>query len=250
MGVIRVLVIHRMPEEGVGLAARLCSHGFDATAYMTLGSRGFRIIRQDPPQVIVIDLTRLPSYGKTMGVLLRQSKSLRAIPLVFIEGDPEKTPQVRKLLPDAVYATWARIAPAIRRAASAPSQAPLPPPPHDTPLLQKLGIGEKSEVAILHAPVDFALPGIKPRKTVSDEGVVMTFHLASATLQRELPQIAAIMQPGRRVWVVWPKKAGKGTSDLTMPRIREMAKAFGLIDYKVCAVDETWSAMALGRQRR
>jgi hypothetical protein len=59
-----------------------------------------------------------------------------------------------------------------------------------------------------------------------------------------------MMRKGRRVWVLWPKKASAVPSDLTMARIRQMASGFGLVDYKVCAVDETWSAMTLGKRRK
>jgi hypothetical protein len=52
------------------------------------------------------------------------------------------------------------------------------------------------------------------------------------------------------VWVLWPKKASATPSDLTMVRIRQMASGFGLVDYKVCAVDATWSAMTLGKRRK
>jgi len=64
--------------------------GFEAEAYPVLGSKGFPGIRENPPDVIVIDLTRMPSYGKVMGAMLRESKAMRAIPLVFIKGDPRK----------------------------------------------------------------------------------------------------------------------------------------------------------------
>jgi hypothetical protein len=59
-----------------------------------------------------------------------------------------------------------------------------------------------------------------------------------------------MMRKGRRVWVLWPKKASGVAGDLTMVRIREMAAPFGLVDYKVCAVDATWSGMTLGKRRR
>jgi len=87
---VRVLVIHRDTMEATAWAARLCELGFGATPYLSLGAKGFRGIRQDSPHAILIDLTRLPSYGKAMGVLLRERKSLSAIPLVFVEGDPDK----------------------------------------------------------------------------------------------------------------------------------------------------------------
>jgi hypothetical protein len=247
--VVRVLVVHRDPQEAIERASRLCALGFDAAAYQSLGSKGFRGIRQDPPHAILIDLTRLPSYGKAMGVLLRQQKSLRTIPLVFVEGDPDKAAQVRELLPDAVYTTWAKVSSAIRKGIrQAPSEG-LPPRDPGTPLLTKLGIGEHSRVAVLHPPEGFELSGVRTQKQVGDADVVMVFFRSGAALSRELPGLAAMMRKGRRVWVLWPKKASGTAGDLTMVRIREMARPFDLVDYKVCAVDATWSGMTLGKRR-
>ena len=78
----RVLVIHRKPAIAVERARRLCSEGLDATAYPTLGPSSFRQIRANLPDVILIDLTELPSYGRAMAVLLRVQKGTRNIPLV------------------------------------------------------------------------------------------------------------------------------------------------------------------------
>jgi hypothetical protein len=247
--VTRVLVIHRDTAEATERASRLRALGFDATAYLSLGARGFRGIRQDPPHAILIDLTRLPSYGKAMGVLIRRQKSLGSIPLVFVEGDPDKTAQVRAVLPDAVYTTWAKAEPAIRRAIR---QAPLeasPPRDPGRPLLTKLGIGTASRVAMLHAPEGFELPGVSAQKQVGEADVVMIFLRSSAALGRELPGLGGMLRKGRRVWLLWPKKASGTPSDLTMVRIRHMVSEFGLVDYKVCAVDETWSGMTLGKRR-
>ena len=184
-----------------------------------------------------------------MGVLLRQHKSLGSIPLVFVEGDPDKAAQVRAVLPDAVYTTWAKVAAAIGKAIRQAPQEAAPPRDPDTPLLTKLGIGEQTCVAVLHPPEGFELPGVRAQKQVGEADVVMSFFRSSAALGRELPAVAAMMRKGRRVWVLWPKKASGAAGDLTMVRIREMASAFGLVDYKVCAVDETWSAMTLGKRR-
>jgi hypothetical protein len=248
--VTRVLVIHRDMLEGTAWAARLRALGFDATAYPTLGVKGFRGIRHDPPQAILIDLTRLPSYGKAMGVLLRQQKSLGAIPLVFVEGDPDKAAQVRAVLPDAVYTAWAKAPSAIRRAIRQAPRQVMPPRDPGTPLLTKLGIGEQSRVAVLHPPEGFALSGVQTQRQVGEADVVMIFFRNSAALDRQLPDVAGMMRKGRRVWVLWPKKASGLDSDLTMVRIRQMAAGFGLVDYKVCAVNETWSAMTLGKRRK
>ena len=246
----RVLVIHRDTAEAAGWASRLRALGFAATPYLCLGAKGFRGIRQDPPHAILIDLTRLPSYGKAMGVLLRQQKALGGIPLVFVEGDPDKAAQVRTVLPDAVFTTWAKIAAAIPRAIRQAPREATPPRDPGTPLLAKLGIGESSRVALLHAPDGFELPGVRTQKQVDEADVVMIFFRNSVALGSELPELAAMMRRGRRVWVLWPKKASGASGDLTMVRIRQMASGLGLVDYKVCAVDATWSAMTLGKRRK
>ena len=246
---IRVLVICRGVEDALSRASRLQGMGFEATAYPTTGTRGFRGIRQEPPQVMVIDLVRMPSYGLAMGVLLRQQKQLGLIPLVFVEGDPEKAAKVRATLPDALYVTWERIDGAIRKAAAAPARTPMVPRLPENPVVKKLGIAEGSKVALLHAPVGFVLAGVSPVKRADDADVVLSFHQGSISLAHDLPAIAELMRKGRRVWVLWPKRTSGTASDLTMPAIRAMAGGVGLVDYKVCAVDAKWSAMALGKRR-
>lgn len=247
---LRVLVIHRDTEEAIERASRLRALGFDAAPYMSLGAKGFRGIRQDLPHAILIDLTRLPSYGKAMGVLLRQQKSLGVIPLVFVEGDPEKSAQVRAVLPDAAFTVWAKVAAAIPKAIRQAPREASPPRDPGRPLLAKLGIDEASRVAMVHAPEGFVLPGVRAQKQAGECDVVLVFFRSSAALGRELPELAGMLRKGRRVWVLWPKQASGADSDLSMTRIREMVKAVGLVDYKVCAVDGMWSGMVLGRRRK
>lgn len=252
----RVLVIHRDVSEAAERARRLREQGFDAEAYTSLGAKGFRAIRANLPAVALIDLTRLPSYGKAMGALLRQSPSLRTIRLVFVEGDPEKTASVREMLPDAVIAPWPRIAAAIRRAIAQVPKSPLPPRLPGTSLATKLGIRPGSLVALVRAPAGFET-GLGPmpesatfQKQAGEADVVMMFFKSAAALGRELPALPSLMRKGRKVWVLWPKQASAQAGDLTMVRIREMASPFGLVDYKVCAVDSTWSGMILGLRRQ
>jgi hypothetical protein len=251
----RILVVNHDLAEGAERAARLRSQGWDAEPYTSLGAKGFRGIRANPPAVVLIDLIRLPSYGKAMGVLLRQQKSLRAIPLVFIEGDPEKTAQVRETLPDAVFASWPKIGAALHRAIGRAPKSPLPPQPSRKPLLAKLGIAEGSVAALLRAPEGFEQilgplpPGARLQKHTGEADVVLIFVKSAAALGRELPPLAGAMRPGRKLWIVWPKQTSALAGDLTMVRIRAMANPFGLVDYKVLAVDQTWSGMLLGLRR-
>jgi hypothetical protein len=245
-----VLVIHRDVAEAAARAARLRSQAIDAEPYLKLGGTGFRTIRASPPDAIVIDLTQLPSFGRYVGAMLRESKALRSIPLVFIEGDPEKTAKVRATLPDAVFAPWARIVPAIERAIRGAPKTPMLPVNPGTPLLTKLGVKEGCGVALIHTPKDFQLPKGSWRRTTPEKADVMiAFYPSAAALGRELPTLADTLRKGLRLWIAWPKKAGDAASDLSMPRIREMAQVYGMTDYKVCALDAKWSGMVLGRRR-
>lgn len=212
-------------------------------------------MRAHPPDAIAIDLMELPSYGRSMGVLLRQQKATRPIPLIFIEGDPEKTPRARELFPDAIFTDWRGFGPALERAIRGAPAEPGVPNPFTSALLQKLRIREGAAVALLGAPEGFAktlgaLPaGCRITRRMPENGVILIFVRSAAALDRELPRIASELRPGRIFWVLWPKRAAKGPADLTMPAIRRMAAGWGLVDYKVCAVDETWSGMAIGRRR-
>jgi hypothetical protein len=250
--VTRVLVIHSAPAEAAALAGRLSEQGFDAYPCLTPGTKALRAIRANPPEVIVVDLTRLPSYGKAMGALLRESKSSRTIPLVFLVGDPEKTAAVREILPDAVYAPWAKAGTAIRRAIAHAPKDPMPPRRPLRTLPAKLGIAEGSVVAMLHAPDGFALDvpdGVRVQKHAGEADVVLMFVRSAAALGRELPALARAMRKGRRLWLLWPKKTSRVKSNLTLLRICEMALPYGLAASKVCAVDATWSGISLGQRR-
>jgi hypothetical protein len=182
--------------------------------------------------------------------LLREQKSLRTIPLVFIEGDPEKAAQVRGMLPDAVYATWAKAASAIHKAIARAPAEPLAPIAPNTPLLAKLGVRQDSRVAMIHAPREFRLPEGSWRRTQpAAADVVVAFYQSAAALDRELSMLARLMQKGRKLWIAWPKKGGSAPGDLAMVRIQAMIETYGLTQYKVCAIDEKWAGMVLGIRR-
>jgi hypothetical protein len=254
--VARVLVIHRKPAIAVERARRLCCEGLDAAAYPALGPRAFREIRANPPDAIVIDLTELPSYGRTMGVLLREQKGTRNIPLVFLKGDPEKVARVREVLPDAVFATWPKAAPVILRAIEGAPAEGAAPNVAATPLVKKLRIAVDSAVAILEAPENIRailgpLPkGVQIVTKMADADLALLFVKSAAALSRALPRLAAQMTRGRTLWICWPKRTSSMPCDLTLTVIREMVRPYDLVDSKLCAIDATWSATAITRRRQ
>ena len=250
----RVLVIHWNAPEAAERAERLRGRGFEADWYAGPGGAAFRALGENPPDAIVIDLGRIPSQGGAAGIALRQRKATRLVPLIFIEGDPEKTAAVRAMLPDAGYTTWPKIGAALRRALrQAPSQ-PLAPDTFagysGTPLPKKLRIREDSVVALLHASEGFQgklaplPPGVRFERQVDEADVILAFVKSTAAFGRELPALVRTMRKGRTLWIVWPKKTSALAGDLDERAVREMGLAAGLVDYKVCAVDETWSGLA------
>lgn len=75
--------------------------------------------------------------------------------------------------------------------------------------------------------------------------VAHIFTASRAELERELERLRPLLAPAGMIWVSWPKRASKVPTDITEDTIREIAFPHGLVDVKVCAVDETWSGLKL-----
>jgi hypothetical protein len=121
-----------------------------------------------------------------------------------------------------------------------------------TPLATKLGIKEGHRVVLLGAPSGFAsslepLPPIKIATTLrgAAANVVVLFVTRRAELEQKLASVRAALDPAGGFWVAWPKKASKVPTDITEQTIRDVALPTGLVDNKVCAIDDTWSGLRL-----
>jgi hypothetical protein len=57
------------------------------------------------------------------------------------------------------------------------------------------------------------------------------------------------MREGRTLWLIWPKKTSALAGDLGEKQVREMGLAAGLVDFKICAVDEVWSGLAFALRK-
>jgi hypothetical protein len=118
-----------------------------------------------------------------------------------------------------------------------------------TPLARKLGIEEGSTLAILGAPtdVDLDLPAgvVVKRRTAGRADVVVAFFRKRAELERRLGSLERMIRPDGGLWVAWPKRASGVATDMTDGVVRDFALPRGLVDNKVCAIDETWTALRL-----
>ncbi|MEY2398512.1 MAG: hypothetical protein QOJ00_1686 [Actinomycetota bacterium] len=121
-----------------------------------------------------------------------------------------------------------------------------------TPLPKKLGIKEGSRVAVLHKPdgFDATLGELPDNVTVTERlgkshDVIVAFVDSRAHLERAVAKLEQAVFPNGAIWVAWPKKASKVPTDITEDTLREVCLPRGLVDVKVCAIDDTWSGLKL-----
>jgi hypothetical protein len=261
----RVVLIHWRPEEAEGHAAGLRKAGHRVRVMAPDGMPDLRALRADPPDALVIDLGRLPSQGRAVGIALRQQRATRAVPLVFVGGGVEKTARVKRLLPDAFYTSGPSLPATLRRAlrsTTAPRIAKRPVVPgtmtgySGTPLPRKLGIKPGSRLALIGAPGGFERtlgpllecvtlrPGARRQANV-----VLLFVRSRAELARRLAAGAAAMGDPGALWIAWPKKASGVESDLGEQTVRDRGLAAGLVDYKIAAIDATWAGLCFARRK-
>lgn len=119
-----------------------------------------------------------------------------------------------------------------------------------TPLPQKLGIKPGARFALVRAPEGFEgtldpLPeGVRLRTQARGaQDVVLFFATRRNELERRFDGLARAIAPAGGLWIAWPKKTAYVATDLREGLVREVGLSHGLVDNKVCAVDETWSGL-------
>lgn len=166
-----------------------------------------------------------------------------------------KNPPTAKKAPTAVAAKPS----AARSKPTAPADALRPAAAgySGTPLPQKLGIKEGHHVVLLAAPTGFAatlapLPPVHLSTALGardssdgDVDVLLFFCRARRELESSIARLHAALAPAGGLWIAWPKKAAKLATDMTEDVVRAVALPRGLVDNKVCAIDETWSGLRL-----
>jgi CheY-like chemotaxis protein len=247
-------------DEHTAVRARfLRKAGLDVVAERLDGSN-YRVIRKSPPDAFVIDLSRLPSHGREVALALREWKNTRRIPIVFVDGAAEKVARIQRELPDATFAPWSRVRSAIRQAIANPPIEPVRPSARPggysgTPLPKKLGIKSDVTVALIDAPSDFEktlgeLPaGARVSRGLKGGGdMVVWFVHERDELRRRVGEIGAAAGSGG-VWIAWPKKTSGMKTDVSECDVRESGLDAGLVDFKVCAIDSTWSGLRFAKRK-
>jgi hypothetical protein len=119
-----------------------------------------------------------------------------------------------------------------------------------TPLAKKLGIKEGCKMALYHQPeyyfnlfTDF--PENVKLINKSKVDLIHYFVKKEKQLQRDIVKLKDQIEQNGMIWISWPKKSSKVKTDITEDVVRNLALKNGLVDIKVCAVDETWSGLKL-----
>jgi hypothetical protein len=117
-----------------------------------------------------------------------------------------------------------------------------------TPLPRKLGIKDESRVAAIDAPPEFAalVEGVDLSSQLRGRfDVIVFFTTERRKLEKRLAALTRALEQNGGLWVAWPKKTSKVPTDMTEDVVREVALPTGLVDNKVCAIDDTWSGLRL-----
>ncbi len=256
----KVQLVHWKLEEVPKRLDQLEAAGFSASHLNLLPTSG-KLKQCLTTKAFVIDLSRLPSQGRTVAMALRQSKATRHIPLVFVEGDPQKVQSIREKFPDATYTSWSKIKTAVAKAIANPIRDPIVPRSESgaysgTPLPKKLGIKPDSVVVLVDSPDGFEskLEPLPVGAQLIQGGrrkrdLTLWFVDSETCLVKKIDSFVQQMLDGSHLWIAWPKKASGFSTDLSDGVVRRTALAAGLVDYKVCAIDEIWSGLKFSRKK-
>ena len=122
-----------------------------------------------------------------------------------------------------------------------------------TPLIDKLGIKTEARLKFVSEPKEFRalLGGLPEGSRFASSGSLdfaLLFVKAKSELEKRFAALRDRLEPGGMLWVAWPKKTSGVETDLTEGVVREFGLASGLVDVKVCAIDETWSGLKFVRR--
>ncbi len=242
-----VRVFHQRESEAEALLRVLRKEGYRVMYDPTPGTKTVREIKEDGTSIIVIDLSRLPSHGRHIGVWVRGSKGIRHIPLVFVGGDPVKVAAIRQEIPDAAYTSTDRLSVTLQRLKGlkepvVPRQMMQSAPGRTN--AQKLGIQECSQVLAIDPPNDYErVVGAMPESAGFVESppasVTLWFVHDAGEFEAGLPK-RRVFAGNSKLWIVWPKGRRDGFNG---DFVRARGLKVGLVDYKICSLNERWSGM-------
>ena len=119
-----------------------------------------------------------------------------------------------------------------------------------TPLPKKLGVKADQRIALLNEPKDFQkeLGQLPPNSQILKRlsaplDLVLLFVDREKILAKQFPALAKKLSTNGMIWVAWPKKSSGVPTDLIFERVQRIGLDYGLVDVKICAIDDTWSGL-------
>jgi hypothetical protein len=118
-------------------------------------------------------------------------------------------------------------------------------------LAAKIGVKEGQRVRLIGAPREWSIEDLPAnvrlirRRGTAEVDIAIAFFLDARSLQRDVPSLATTIGPDGALWIAWPRRAGGHRSDVTDQVVRGAALALGLVDVKVAAFDDDWSALKM-----
>jgi hypothetical protein len=218
--------------------------------------------RDVAPDAVVLDLDRLPSQGRAVATMLRDSKSTRHLPLVFAGGAADKVERIRGELPDAVFTAWERVGDAVREAIAHPVANPVKAKSHaarfaGTPLVQKLGIKAGMQAAVLGGFEGFEeILGELPEGAAVVKNFIAETRLGLYIVRTErelgdaLEHASGRLADGASFWVIYPKQRKNAQREFNENDVRELGLASGFVDFTICSVNAEWSGLKFARRKK
>jgi hypothetical protein len=119
-----------------------------------------------------------------------------------------------------------------------------------TPLPKKIGINEKSRLALVNPPDGFekylgTLPAGAEivKRLIKPLDIVLLFVTSERVLARDFAKLSDKLATNGMIWVAWPKKSSGVATDLSFERVQRIGLDAGLVDVKISAIDDTWSGL-------
>ncbi|MBS1771971.1 MAG: DUF3052 family protein [Bacteroidetes bacterium] len=117
-----------------------------------------------------------------------------------------------------------------------------------TPLIKKLGIKAGNKIKVINAPENyFNLIGDLPEDVMTDkrgvQNLIHVFAKGQSEIEKALVKYKKEIVQDGMIWISWPKKSSGIVTDITEDTIRNAGLAIGLVDVKVCAIDDIWSGL-------
>ena len=255
----RIHLVHWNEAESATRAGMLRKLDYDV-AFGPFDPEVLRAMKASPPDVVVLDLSRIPTRGRDMAFAIRSSKRMRSVPLVFVDGDAEKVARIKEQIPDATYTKWSQMRQTLAKVLSSPPFEGAKPASalagySGTPLPKKLGIKRGAIVALVDAPPEFETTlgnleeGVQLRRQwKGNRDLTIWFVKSCKDLERGIERMARLSEVGG-LWIAWPKLTSSLATDLRESIVRTTGLSAGLVDFKICAIDQTWSGLRFSKRK-